>query len=167
MGIDALAKQLFIEETISREHFTRLIVDINEKRTDNGNNNPLLDNNIYQTDGLYYVQFYPKKGTYSVFKFIVGGDIFRLTKDRVRVMDWDDFCKLGEKDARVKWVLENTNISEFHFKVAEENILVRVPVSLDIKKYSEKIGTIKYRNPDTEEFALKQKGYRELRGGTK
>ena len=164
MGIDALAQQVFIEETVSKEFVTRIIIDLTGKRTNNGNNNPLLDRNLRQTDGLYYVQLYPKPGAYQRIKFIVGGDIFKTTKDRVRVEDWNDFVKQAEENLEVKWFLENTTISEQDFELAEQNKLARIPVMLDLKKYSEKLGTLKHRNPETEEYVLRAKNYKSSGG---
>lgn len=164
MGIDALARDAFIEETVSKEFVTRAIVDITEKRTDNQNNNPILDRNIRQTNGMYYIQNYPKAGSFSFYKFLISADIFTWKQGRIRVKDWEDFCKYAEKDETVKWFKENTTISEFDFKLAEENLLIRFPVMIDYKKYSEKLGTIKYRNPETEEYVLRAKNYRSSGG---
>ena len=165
MGIDALARDAFIEESVSKEFVTRLIIDITGKRTDNQNNNPLLDPNICQTNGVYYVQYYPKPGPYyTTFKFLVSGDVFGRSKGRVRVKDWNDLLTYADKDERVKWFLENTTISEFDFKIAEANKLARIPVIIDLKKYSEKLGTIKHRNPETEEYVLRAKNYKSSGG---
>ena len=167
MGIDALAQQVYIEETVSKEFLTRAIIDLTGKRTDNGNNNPLLDPNLRQTSGMYYVQLFPKPGAYQRLKFIVSGDIFKTSQDRVRIEGWDDLVSRAEENLEVKWLLENTTISKFDFDLAEQNILVRIPVMLDYKKYTEKLGTMRLRNAETEEYVLRAKNYKSSGGRMK
>ena len=156
MGIRTLVDKLFIEDTLKVSHFARVFVDVNEGKTDKNKSNDIINNkNILLTDLKYSVQYFPRPGKYALLPYIIDADIFGVTgKGRIRASDYGDLVRKVDKDPRIKWLLENTNLCQKHFDIAKKNILMQIPFNFDILKYSEKIGTENFRNNENQKLAM-------------
>lgn len=146
MAIDALAKMIFIEQTVKRSDVSHIVVALDESHVNDKVCNPIQDRNYRVTSGSYEIVFNTKAGRFAKLPFAMCGDLFAENKWRRRFGGWTDFVKQAEEDTRLKWVLENTTITKEHFETARENKLMRIPFCIDIVKYNKKMGTRDYRD---------------------
>lgn len=144
MGIDALAQLANIEHTVKRGDVSRLLIRLDSTPVHEEDCcNIMLDKNVIQTNGQYAITY---DFRYKGLRYALAGDIFGESKWRVRVANWKELQKLAEKDKRVKWVIENTTLTEEHFETAKENKLMRIPFCVDIVKYNKRLKTREYRD---------------------
>lgn len=153
MSIKTMLQNTLIENTMTVSHFVRIYLNLKGKRTDNTENFLLRNNELRATNGVFYVQFAPRNGKYMSKPFVVTGDIFGDFRGRIRASSYEDFVSQAKDDLAIEWFVKYTNLSQKHFDLARENFLMNIPVCFDIVKYSEKIGTEKFRNAEMEELA--------------
>lgn len=153
MGINSMMRDTIIENTMSVSHFVRPYIHFMNERTDNRPNSVLREGNLRSTNCVYTVQFAPKPGRNCNRPFVINADIFGDFRGRLRVSGYEELIEESKKSEVVKWFVENTNVNKKHFEIARENFLLQVPINFDIVKYSEKIGTIRFRNADMEALA--------------
>lgn len=146
---------LLIEETLKPSDFACAYFCLDGSRTDgNCSNNVSKDFNIKASAFLYSLQYNPRPGRYADNPFVIRCDLFdRLGHGILRIKSWEALVKRAESRPQVKWLIDNTNICKEMFEIARENILMTIPIAFDIVKYSEKIGTKRFRNDANQEFA--------------
>lgn len=57
-----------------------------------------------------------------------------------RFSSYEDFVEYAKSDANAYLLLQCTNLSAFHFKIAAENYGVKIPIGWDFEKYFKKVG---------------------------
>ena len=153
MGINSMMRDSIIENTMSVSHFVRPYIHFMNKRTDNMPNSVLRDGNLRSTNCVYTVQFAPKPGRNYDKPFVINADVFGDFRGRLRVSGYEELIEESKKSEVVNWFVDNTNVCKKHFDIARKNFLLQVPINFDIVKYSEKIGTERFRNDYMEELA--------------
>lgn len=155
MSIKTLMGNLFIEESLKPSDFACVYFCMDGSKTDgNCSNNVSKDFNIKASAFCYSLQYNPRPGKYVDNPFVIRCDLFdRLGHGILRISGWEALVRRAETKPQVKWLIDNTNICKEMFEIARENILMTIPIAFDIVKYSEKIGTKRFRNDANQEFA--------------
>lgn len=95
-------------------------------------------------------QPYMRNGSVKGMNYILGSSILPY-KDRTRVFNFEDMKNKAsrnetEEDKALKWLIENTDISEEYFTLAKANMGVRIFLNFNMLAYAKKI------NPDWENY---------------
>lgn len=155
MSIKTLMGNLFIEESLKPSDFAGVYFCMDGSKTDGkSSNNVSKDDNIKVTLFEWNLQYNPRPGKYADNPFVIRCDLLdRLGHGILRISGWEALVRRAESKPQVKWLIDNTNICKEMFEIARENILMTIPIAFDIVKYSQKIGTKRFRNDSNQELA--------------
>ena len=113
----------------------RAMVNVNSEPIKEGEI-PTANNDLMYTDLIYYVKYLPSQlPQYKDRPFVIVGDIFPGRKIRTKNYAYTTYIS----NKALKWVLENSDLSQEHFDEAELNIQMAIPFYVDPVKYSKKL----------------------------
>ena len=115
----------------------RALINLNSEPLKDGDF-PTAQGDLRLTDLMYYVKYLPSQlKQYYTRPFIIVGDLFPGRK--IRTTSYD-YTKLIANDSKVvKWIIENSDLSQAHFDEARANIQMAIPFYVDPVKYAKKL----------------------------
>lgn len=145
-----VAREIIIETAPRKTFAARLFISLNNeilKENEDLATNP----DVKMTNGNYYVKYgWCRNRREEDRKFVIVSDLFSY-HGRVRFYDWKDFCRMAKTDKEVRWIKENTTISEELFKIAKDHHWQNLPFSVDWVKYKNKL---KEKDPNLKDTFL-------------
>lgn len=144
MSIKEIYNKAIIENTLCPRNFARAYISLKNTRTDNIENNLAKNEDLRLTNWVYFVKYKPER---KVKPYMVNADVMVPNEGHLRrYRSYEEFEKMGQIDEGIKWIIENTNVSKEMFEIAKENPYMNIPISIDIVKYTERIGSKKLMN---------------------
>jgi hypothetical protein len=95
------------------------------------------------TSGAYTLKYkpIPDSDQYAFRPYVIKCDLF--SGNRIRFANMKDLRNLPEKNAKVKWIIENTNLTSDMLGIAKRHPDMPIPFNLDTVRYCERLGRAK------------------------
>lgn len=120
------ANELIISCTRKEVFARRARVSLKEKQSSQ-------DNLWVYTSGNYTITRKTSNPSRQGKNFVLNCDLFRC--HRLRVASYKEFEELSKTDEKVKWLVNNTNISKDLFRIAKQHRDLPLPFCIDFVKY--------------------------------
>lgn len=135
MAIDSLFKAGISEQVLKKPASPRMVVDVRGVPLKDGEMPGGENTHLRYTTGLYWLKFkpMPKGHKLKELPYVIVSDIFENGKFRVK--SYSDVCLRSKKWEDIKFLIRFTNLSAVLFAVANNNIDLAIPFSLDIARY--------------------------------
>ena len=138
--IDRIGQRVLAEDTSGRNLVTAIQLSLKCQATYPGSGNLRNAKQFLSSQGQFWIK-YKNSGSFLslVRPFVLYCDIYSDRGSFIRSASWEQLMEDGKKDERVQFLLDYTNISAEHYRIAAENKYAPIPFSFDIVKYEKDV----------------------------
>lgn len=138
--IDKIGKALTAEDTSGRNLVTSVQISLDCNPTYPGSSDIINAKQFLTTQGRFWVKYKTSGSFLSIARpFVIASDLYSDRGGFFRVASWDQFVDDAKNNARMKFLLDYTNVCKEHFDLALENKYTPIPVSFNILKYDKAV----------------------------